>query len=243
MGEKKKKCLVIFSGGQDSTTCLGVSQAAGFETVAISFFYGQNHKIELGRASAIAKKMKIEHHIIDINFFGDMVESALTHDGDVNAKHPSNPNLPASFVPNRNMTFLTLSHAFAQKIGADFLMTGVCETDYSGYPDCRHDFIRLAENTLNIGSGVNIPILTPLMFLDKAQTWKLAKDTGVIDIVKEMSHTCYNGNDKMNEWGYGCGNCPACKLREKGYNNFIKEKYVPINTPARIKTFQGIKNG
>ena len=171
---KNKKCLVVFSGGQDSTTCLGLSLKTFQETHAISFFYGQKHNIELERAKAITEKFNIPHTIIDISFFGDLVDSALTHGGNVNEKHPRLKDLPASFVPNRNMMFLTIAHAFAQKIGADYLMTGVCETDFSGYPDCRDEFIKLAEATLNSGSGIDIKILTPLMWLNKAQTWKLA---------------------------------------------------------------------
>lgn len=230
MEEAKKKCVVVFSGGQDSTTCLGVSLSANFETHAISFFYGQKHNIELERAKAICEKLNVPHTVIDISFFGQLVDSALTHNGDVNEKHPRLKDLPASFVPNRNMMFLTIAHAFAQKIGADYLMTGVCETDYSGYADCRSEFIKLAQETLNAGVwGVNnlddgIKIFTPLMYLNKAQTWRLAETTGVLDIVKTMSHTCYNGSDIMNDWGYGCGECPACKLRKKGYEEYINEK-------------------
>ncbi len=222
--EEKKKCVVVFSGGQDSTTCLGVSLKNGFKTHAISFFYDQKHNIELERAKAICEKLNVPHTIIDISFFGHLVDSALTHNGNVNEKHSRLKDLPASFVPNRNIMFLTIAHAFAQKIGADFLMTGVCETDYSGYPDCRNDFIKLAEATLNSGSSSNIIIITPLMWLNKAQTWKLAEETGVMEIVKEMSHTCYNGSDIMNDWGYGCGDCPACKLRQKGYEEYLEGK-------------------
>lgn len=222
--DEKKKCVVIASGGQDSTTCLGVSLKSDFETIAITFKYGQKHAIEIERSKAICEKLNIEHHIIDISFFGDLVDSALTHNGNVNEKHSRLSHLPASFVPNRNMVFITLAHAFAQKIGAEFLMTGVCETDYSGYPDCRAAFIASAESTLNLGSDSQISILTPLMKLNKRQTWQLAEDVGVFDIVREMSHTCYNGSDIMNDWGYGCGECPACKLRKAGYEEFIKMK-------------------
>lgn len=221
------KALVIFSGGQDSTTCLGYAKKKYDEVVAISFKYGQKHSVELEQARKIADKLNVELHEIDISFFGQLVDSALTHNGNMNEQHKTHKDLPASWVPNRNALFITISHAFAQKIGADVLVTGVCDSDYSGYPDCRHEFIESIQKTLSLASETNIKIDTPLMKLSKAETFKLAEDCGILDIVINDSHTCYNGDRKhKHEWGYGCGNCPSCRLREKGYNEFkeIKRK-------------------
>lgn len=215
-----RKGLVIFSGGQDSTTCLGWAKNRFQEVEAISFFYGQKHSIELERAKQICEIMNIKHHIIDISFFKEVVDSALTSNGDVNEKHSRLKHLPASFVPNRNAMFITIAHSLAQKVSADALITGVCQTDYSGYPDCRKGFIDLIGSALNHGSDSEIQIYTPLMYLTKKQTWELAEKEGVLELIINHSHTCYNGSEKFNDWGYGCGDCPACKLREKGWNEF-----------------------
>lgn len=219
-----KKAVVIFSGGQDSTTCLGWAIKRFDNVVAISFNYGQKHSIELEQSKKITEYFKIEHHVVDISFLNQIVDSALVHNnGDVNANHSRLKHLPASFVPNRNAIFITLAHAYAQKIGAEYLITGVCETDYSGYPDCRESFIQSIEQTLNLASDATIKILTPLMKLNKAQTFQLAKEEEILDLIIEESHTCYNGNrTKKFDWGYGCGECPACILRAKGYENFTK---------------------
>jgi 7-cyano-7-deazaguanine synthase len=131
--------------------------------------------------------------------------------------------LPSSFVPNRNQLFITLAHSYAQKIGAETLVTGVCQTDYSGYPDCRQEFIFDIQKATNLGSDSKIVIRTPLMHLTKAETFELAKKENCLNDVLEHSHTCYNGNrDKLHSWGYGCDDCPACELRKKGYNEFNK---------------------
>jgi len=218
------KSLVIFSGGQDSTTCLGYAIKKYDEVEAITFIYGQKHTIEVSQAKKICEKLNIKQHIIDISFFGQIVDSALTSNGDVNQKHSRIKDLPASFVPNRNQMFITISHALAQKIGADVLVTGVCDTDYSGYPDCRQEFIKSIEYSTNLGSKSNIIIDTPLMKLNKSQTFKFAKDYNILDVVIDYSITCYNGNmDIKNEWGYGCGECPSCKLRKKGWLEYLGE--------------------
>jgi len=220
-----KKAVVVFSGGQDSTTCLGLAVQEYEEVVAVSFKYGQKHEVELEQAKKITNKLDVEYKIVDISFFGDIVDSALTHNGDVNKKHPRLKDLPASYVPNRNAMFLTIAHSIAQKIGARDILTGVCETDYSGYPDCRQIFIDSIQESLRLGSEVKINVRTPLMKLNKAETFKLADDYNVLDLVLEHSHTCYNGNSNMNEWGRGCGECPACKLRRKGFEDY-QAKYV-----------------
>lgn len=218
-----KKCLVIFSGGQDSTTCLGYAIQKYDEVECISFKYGQKHDKEIKQAKKICERLNIKQHIIDISFFSNVVDSALTSNGDVNTKHNRLKNLPASFVPNRNAIFITISHALAQKIDANYLVTGVCETDFSGYPDCRDNFIKSLNVSLNIGSESNIVIDTPLMWLNKKETWQLAEDVNFLEIVKTMTLTCYNGITKENQWGLGCGNCPACLLRKKGYDEYVQD--------------------
>jgi 7-cyano-7-deazaguanine synthase len=177
-------------------------------------------------AKNICKELSVKQTIIDISFLDKLVDSALTSMGDVNKEHPRIKGLPASFVPNRNQLFITLSHAYAQKIGAKNLVTGVCETDYSGYPDCRLDFIQSIEASTNLGSLADIKIHTPLMKIDKADTFKLAEDVGILDIVLNQSHTCYKGDhEHKHPWGYGCGECPSCKLRKRGYEEFMKRYY------------------
>tara|TARA_R110002051_G_scaffold97960_1_gene168062 strand:+ start:1074 stop:1733 length:660 start_codon:yes stop_codon:yes gene_type:complete len=215
---KTYKAVVIFSGGQDSTTCLHWAINRYKDVEAITFNYGQKHSIELDCSIEICKQNNIKQTIIDISFLNTIVESALTSNGDVNKINKK--GLPDSFVPNRNQLFITLSHSFAQKIGAEVLVTGVCQTDYSGYPDCRESFIKAIEWTSNLGSADSIKIETPLMYLTKSETFTLAKTEGCLEEVINSSHTCYNGKRNMNEWGAGCGSCPACALREKGYTEF-----------------------
>ena len=216
------KAIVIFSGGQDSTTCLGWAKNRFDEVAAISFIYGQKHSVEIDQAKKIAAQLDIPMKIVDISFYENMVNSALVGNSttDMNAKHEDNDDLPASFVPNRNALFILLTHSYAQKIKADTIITGVCETDFSGYPDCRRSFIDAMGDALHLGSEKDIKIETPLMQLNKAETFKLAEDEGILELVVKQSYTCYNGDLKMNEWGMGCGDCPACKLRQKGFEEF-----------------------
>lgn len=218
-----KKAVVIFSGGQDSTTCLGYAIKNFEEVECITFNYGQNHSIEIIQAARICEKYKIKQTIIDISFLNQIVDSALTSNGNVNEKHIRLKNLPASFVPNRNALFITLAHAYSQKIEAETLIGGMCETDFSGYPDCRREFIENIIESLNMGSDSTIKMITPLMYLTKAETFKLAKEVNILDDVINLSHTCYNGDHKtFNEWGYGCDKCPACLLRKKGWEEYNK---------------------
>lgn len=232
---KNKKALVILSGGQDSVTCLYWAKKQFEEVQAITFAYGQNHDVEVDLAKEICENLKVEHKVVDISFLPTLVESALTSEGDVNELNDL--GLPASFVPNRNQLFITLSHSFAQKIGASVLVTGVCQTDYSGYADCRRDYIDVIEFACNKGSGLltssyqqaskedgAIEIVTPLMYLDKAQTFALADELGCLEVIIEDTITCYNGDTTENAWGMGCGECPACTLRKKGYEKFLKDK-------------------
>jgi len=217
------KALVIFSGGQDSTTCLYWAMNRFSKVYAITFDYGQKHRVEIEQSKRICNINKVPQTIVNMDFMQSIVDSALVNGGDVNQLNSK--GLPASFVPNRNQMFITLAHAYAQKIGATTVVTGVCQTDYSGYPDCRLEFISSIQDATNLGSDESIIIATPLMFLDKAETFELAKKEGCLDEVIEHSHTCYNGDrDSRHEWGYGCGECPACELRRKGYNEFAGVK-------------------
>lgn len=217
------------SGGQDSTTCLGVALEQFKEVHCVTFTYGQKHEVEVLCARKIVDGFNnVSFKVINLSPLQELGNSALirgSEQTDVSANHAMNDNLPASYVPNRNATFLTLAHAYAQKMGSKFVMTGVCETDYSGYPDCRLEFIISLQGALNIGSESDIQILTPLMKLDKADTFRLAEQYHILDEVINLSHTCYNGDHSTrNEWGYGCGTCPACTLRSKGWETFL-ERY------------------
>jgi 7-cyano-7-deazaguanine synthase len=220
---KKYKAVVVFSGGQDSTTCLGLAiHEFGADRVAcISFNYGQKHAIELECAQAICDKWGVSLKNVNVDMLAGMVTSALTSNGDTTQPHAYKKDLPASFVPNRNALFLVLAHAYAQELGADLIYTGVCETDYSGYPDCRQQFITSLQESLNIGYETDIIVLTPLMSLNKAETFALADKVNFLPTVIEMSHTCYDGDHTTrHDWGYGCGTCPSCLLRAKGFIEF-----------------------
>lgn len=211
--------LVILSGGQDSVTSLYWAKHEFNRVAAISFVYGQKHQVEMECAAKVCELTGVTHKIVDISFLPDLVESALTDHGDVSQYNKK--GLPASFVPNRNQLFITLAHAYAQKIGFDNLVTGVCQTDYSGYPDCRLGYIRAIEHASNMGSESKISIHTPIMHIDKAETFALAWQLGCLEVVLEHSHTCYNGDRSVrHEWGYGCGECPACLLRKKGWEEY-----------------------
>lgn len=221
--------VVVLSGGQDSMTCLALAMQRHYRVAAVSFLYGQKHRTELLQAAKVADENNIPHAIIDLSFFGGLVTSELTSDaGDTTKPHAYKPGLPASFVPNRNALFLTLAHAVAQELGARYIYTGVCQTDYSGYPDCREAFIQQLEQALNTGYETSIRILTPMMHLDKAATFEMAERLGALEMILEDSHTCYNGDRTLRHpWGYGCGKCPACQIREKGYNEFLARKRDP----------------
>ena len=218
-----KKSLIIFSGGQDSTTCLGWAKNNFDYVETITFDYGQKHKVEIKQAEKIATILNVKNTLLNINAFTQLNDSALINSElDISSSHSTKKNLPSSFVPNRNAIFFTLAHAFAQKQGIDNIIIGVNQTDYSGYPDCRKDFVLALENSLNLGSESNIKFHYPLIHLTKAETFKMSEDENVLEIVLNESHTCYNGNHTSKyDWGYGCGECPACILRRDGWNNFI----------------------
>lgn len=217
--------LVVLSGGQDSVTCLGVALASGHELVhAVTFDYGQRHaNAEIECARMVCARRHVPHKIIKLPFLANLVPSALLDKtSDVSARHGLNSALPASFVPVRNALFMTIAHGYAQSLGAKAIYLGVCQTDYSGYPDCRKLFVDKMESALNIGYETSICFLTPLMLLTKADTFRLANHIGFLEEVISYSHTCYNGvTDKVHAWGRGCGECPACHLRAKGYAEFV----------------------
>lgn len=217
------KALVLLSGGQDSITCLCLAVKSFDEVATISFLYGQQHANEIDFALIAAAKLGVEDsHVIDLSFLPQLVRSALvgTAGNNVNDSHPDHLTLPASFVPNRNALFLTLTHAYAQTIQADTIVGGMNQTDYSGYPDCREPFLNLLLRALNIGAETEIRGFFPLLHYTKMQTWLMAEDLGKVTFVLENSISCYYGVQKRNEWGFGCGECPSCKLREKGWKEY-----------------------
>lgn len=215
MSESQENAVVIFSGGQDSTTCLFWAKKKFKEVIAISFDYGQRHKLELECASNICKKHGVEHHILDMSLLNQLAPNSLTREEievDSDAPEVGTPN---TFVDGRNLLFLTFGAIFAKQRGIRHLVTGVSQSDFSGYPDCRDIFIKSLNVTLELSMEYPFNIHTPLMWIDKAETWKMAYELGVLEIVKEETLTCYNGII-----GKGCGNCPACKLRNKGLQIF-----------------------
>ena len=224
--------LVLLSGGQDSATCLAwaLDRYARVETVG--FDYGQRHAVEMaarlrvrdGMAAALpafADRLGLDH-VIDLTGFGAIGDTALTTDRaiEIGAR-----GLPTTFVPGRNLVFLSVAAALADRRGLDVLVGGMCETDFSGYPDCRRDTIEAMSRALTLGIDKPVPIETPLMALTKAETWALADRIGgaaLVNLIVEESHTCYRGDrSHRHAWGYGCGECPACELREAGWNSWV----------------------
>lgn len=214
---RETKALVLFSGGQDSTTCLYWALRDFDSVETLGFRYGQKHAVEIEQASKIAEMAGVPLTTVDLS--GLLSMSSLTeHDKDPNAPHELAPELPASFVPGRNALFLTTAASFAYTRGIHDLVGGMCQTDYSGYPDCRRDFIDATEKSLSLALDAPVRIHTPLMDLTKAETWKLANELGCLEVVREMSHTDYNGDrSERHEWGYGKLDNPASILRAKGY--------------------------
>lgn len=218
--------LVVLSGGQDSITCLGWALKNFASVRAVSFLYGQRHAVEIECAKAVCAERHIPHTIINLNtVLTENVASALTSQNfAVSEPHPQMRGVPASFVPGRNALFLALAHTVAQSVGIKHVVVGMCQTDYSGYPDCRDGFIKAFEAAMNIGYQQDIQIHRPLMWLSKASTFRLADEVGFLQTVLHKSHTCYEGDHTTwNEWGYGCGKCPACKLRAEGYAKFLTD--------------------
>jgi 7-cyano-7-deazaguanine synthase len=213
---KNSKALVVFSGGQDSTTCLFWALKNFNEVEVVTFDYNQRHSLEIECAKSIAIELGVRHHILDMALLNQLAPSALTRD-DIDVKDGEEGGLPSSFVPGRNLVFLTFAGILASQIGAKHIVTGVCETDFSGYPDCRDIFVKSLNVTLNLSMDSQFVIHTPLMWIDKAETWKLADELGALEFVREKTLTCYNG-----VIADGCGECPACKLRKRGLDEYLK---------------------
>ena len=234
-----RRALVLFSGGQDSTTCLAHALSRYERVETIAFDYGQRHHVELEARLNVLTALRQQFpawserlgddHLLDVNVLGQISETSLTRD---TAFAMEASGLPNTFVPGRNLLFLTLAAALDYRRGMDVLVTGVCETDFSGYPDCRDDTMKAMQIALSLGMDKRLLIDTPLMWIDKAQTWQLAQDLGdasgvagggkaLVDLIIEHSHTCYLGDrTHRHAWGYGCGSCPACELRARGYEGF-----------------------
>jgi 7-cyano-7-deazaguanine synthase len=226
--------LVLFSGGQDSTTCLAWALDRFERVETIGFDYRQRHAIELECRASIGNALKKmfprwqtrlgDDHTVDLRILGAISETALTRE--VEIKMLEN-KLPSTFVPGRNIAFLTFATCVAYRRGLKHVVAGMCETDYSGYPDCRDDTIKALQIALNLGMEARFVLHTPLMWIDKAQTWKLAHELGgsaLVDLILEHTHTCYHG-DRIHRhaWGYGCGKCPACELRAAGFSRYCAE--------------------
>jgi len=216
MNEMKKKAVVVFSGGQDSTTCLFWALQQFDEVIAVTFDYGQRHSLELQCAASIAKDLGVEHHILEMGLLNQLAPNALTRD---DIAITEGDGLPSTFVEGRNMLFLTFAGVLAKVKGANHIVTGVCETDFSSYPDCRDIFIKSLNVTLNLAMDYTFVVHTPLMWIDKAQTWEMADQLGKLDYICEKTLTCYYGII-----GDGCGTCPACKLRNQGLKNYLNSK-------------------
>ena len=221
---KQEKAVVVFSGGQDSTTCLFWALKQFKEVVAVTFDYGQRHALEIECAKAIAEDLHVTHHILDMSLLNQLAPNALTR-SDIAVAEGVDGELPSTFVPGRNLLFLSFAGVLASQIGAKHLVTGVCETDFSGYPDCRDVFIKSLNVTLNLSMDQSFVIHTPLMWIDKAETWALADELGAFDYVREKTLTCYNGIISD-----GCGECPACKLRLQGMNSYLHTKQLTEET-------------
>ncbi len=211
-----KKAIVLLSGGQDSTTCLYWAKKNFKEVHAVGFNYGQSHVIELEKAKQIAKDAEVPYRIFDVRKL--LAKSSLTENSDHNEKSYLDNSLPASFTSGRNILFLAIAASYGAEIGANDLITGVCQTDYSGYPDCRKTTIDAMQNVISLGYGAgDFRIHTPLMYLTKAETWKLAKEMGCLSVIIEDTMTDYNGSETRNAWGFGDYDNPASKLRADGF--------------------------
>ena len=242
------RALVLFSGGQDSTTCLAHALQRYECVETLGFDYGQRHHIELQARLVVLDQLRAQFpawghklgadHVLDVAVLGQVSETSLTRDM---AFEMQSSGLPNTFVPGRNLLFLTLAAALAYRRGLQVLVTGVCETDFSGYPDCRDDTMKAMQIALSLGMDRRLLIETPLMWIDKAQTWALAFELGqgsgtphggqaLVDLIVEHTHTCYLGDrTHRHPWGYGCSSCPACELRASGWQRFGPE--APMSLP------------
>ncbi|MEB3749340.1 7-cyano-7-deazaguanine synthase QueC [Geobacillus icigianus] len=217
MKRKEEKAVVVFSGGQDSTTCLFWAKKQFGDVEAVTFNYGQRHRLEIEVASSIAAELGVRHTVLDLSLLGQLAPNALTR-RDI-AIEQKEGELPTTFVDGRNLLFLSFAAVLAKQRGARHMVTGVCETDFSGYPDCRDVFIKSLNVTLNLAMDYEFVIHTPLMWLTKAETWKLADELGALEFIRAKTLTCYNG-----VIADGCGECPACVLRKRGLEEYLREK-------------------
>lgn len=225
--------LVLFSGGQDSATCLAWALDRYQRVETVGFNYGQRHAVELECRTTLLTSLRErfpkwreklgEDHLLDMGLLGQISDTALTHDKAIELERTGLPN---TFVPGRNLLFMTFAAALAYRRDLSVLVGGMCETDYSGYPDCRDDTLKSLQVTLSLGLDQRFVVETPLMWIDKCATWRLAESLGgpdLVSLILEESHTCYMGDrSQRHAWGYGCGRCPACELRKTGYENYRK---------------------
>lgn len=230
-----KNALVLFSGGQDSTVCLAWALDTFDNVYTIGFDYGQRHAVELDCRTKILEKIGSvkpqwqarlgNDNVIDMSFISSLGQTAMTSDMQIKI---AESGLPNTFVPGRNVFFLTAAACCAYRLGVGHLVGGMCETDYSGYPDCRHDTLQSLAQSLTLSMDSEISIHTPLMWKDKADTWQMATDLAgdaLIDLIIHDSHTCYTGDrSSLHKWGYGCGDCPACALRQRGFEKWSETR-------------------
>ena len=230
-----RKALVLFSGGQDSTACLAWALERYAQVETIGFDYGQRHRIELDCRQTVRRELAAQFpawgaklgddHVLDLALLGQISDTALTESRAIEMQANGLPN---TFVPGRNLLFLTFAATLAYRRGASVLVGGMCETDYSGYPDCRDNTLKALQVALSLGLDQPMTIETPLMFITKAQTWALTEQLGgaaLNALVIEHTHTCYLGErQQRHAWGYGCGSCPACELRAQGYEGFLAQQ-------------------
>ncbi len=230
-----RTALVLFSGGQDSATCLAWALQRFTHVETVAFDYGQRHRIELDCRLAVLRELRAafpawgarlgDDHLIDLSLLKALGDSALTSERAIEMQANGLPN---TFVPGRNLMFFTAAAALATRRGASVLVGGMCETDYSGYPDCRDNTLKALQVALSLGLAMPMTVETPLMFLDKAQTWALAQQLGgetLVELLTEHTHTCYLGERGQRfTWGYGCGHCPACTLRARGHARWLQAR-------------------
>lgn len=215
----KDEALVVFSGGQDSSTCLFWAKREFRKVHALTFRYGQKHSLEVEMAGKLAEKAEVDFHLMDTPFIGQLGANSLTDASIVMDQEKPEDSFPNTFVPGRNLFFLSIAAVVAREHGINHIVTGVSQTDFSGYPDCRDSFIKSLNVTLNLAMDEQFIIHTPLMWIDKAGTWALADELGVLDIIRNETLTCYNGIP-----GDGCGHCPACRLRRAGLKKYLASK-------------------
>ena len=231
----KHKALVLFSGGQDSSIALAYALNKFDIVETVGFDYGQRHAVELGARSAVRREFAKLNTVwskklgpdalIDLSGLGRISDTAMTRESEI---YIGENGLPTTFVPGRNLMFLTMAGALAYRRDAGVLVAGMCETDFSGYPDCREEALTAQINAMRLGMDADIELDTPLMNIDKAESWRVAEKIGekvLVDSINEFSHTCYRGiRSERHEWGYGCGDCPACELRKSGWEKYAESK-------------------